>query len=99
MATMKQLMEFAKKIKDVQLRKKVVEIIEHPALANKNIKIKPVKYEDAPGSIGWHHVQTGGLVDHTYSVVKNCIDVAFDYYPMAVFGDNTVPRIDIHVHK
>ena len=73
---MKELMKFADKIKDNNLKKKVVEVLEHPALAHKDIKIKPVKFEDAPASVNWHHVKTGGLVEHTYSVVKNCIDVA-----------------------
>ncbi|MFH1445757.1 MAG: HD domain-containing protein, partial [Nanoarchaeota archaeon] len=73
---MKELMEFADKIKDKELKGKVIEILKHPALSHKGIKIKPVKYEDSPGSINWHHVKTGGLIEHTYSVVKNCIEIA-----------------------
>jgi 7,8-dihydroneopterin 2',3'-cyclic phosphate phosphodiesterase len=74
--TLNDLLELAGKIKDVELRRKVIEILKHPSLTNKKFKYQPVQLKDAPASTQWHHTQVGGLVQHTYSVTSMSIEMA-----------------------
>ncbi|MCX6815153.1 MAG: HDIG domain-containing protein [Candidatus Aenigmarchaeota archaeon] len=79
MPTFKYLLELAGRIKDSRLRKMVIDTLRNPgALANKNMKLNQVPFEQAPASIDWHHTKTGGLLEHTYAVTKMCISVAED---------------------
>ncbi len=76
MVELKDLMELARRIKDKDLRKKVIDIIKHPSLSNNNLIVSPLKFEESPASVSWHHVERGGLLKHTYAVTMMCISVA-----------------------
>ncbi|MFQ5648127.1 MAG: HD domain-containing protein [Candidatus Aenigmatarchaeota archaeon] len=76
MAEFKELLGFAKRIKERKLQKLVTDALRHPALANKSFKYPTAKFQEAPGSVNWHHTQTGGLVEHTYAVTLMAIRVA-----------------------
>ena len=74
---MKRLIEFAKKIKDEKLRKKTIEILQNPKISNKAMKYPAADYSKMPAwAVGAHHSYDGGLLDHTYSVTKNAIEIA-----------------------
>jgi putative nucleotidyltransferase with HDIG domain len=74
---MKDLLDLAGRIKDLKLRKMVIETLRNPGpLSNKGMKLPQVPFESAPASVDWHHAKTGGLVEHTYFVTKVCISVA-----------------------
>jgi len=74
---MKKLIELANKIKDEKLRKKTIEILKDPKISNKTMKYPSADYSKMPAwAIGAHHSYEGGLLDHTYSVTKNSIDIA-----------------------
>ena len=77
MPTFKDILELAGKIKNPRLRKMVTDILKNPGpLSNRGMKLNQVPFEQAPASIDWHHMKTGGLVEHTYAVTKMCISVA-----------------------
>ncbi len=74
---MKRLLELANKIKDKKLKQQTIEILKNPKISNKTMKYPATKYDKIPAwPIGAHHDYEGGLIDHTYSVTKNAIDVA-----------------------
>lgn len=78
MAKLKDLLELAERIKDKSLRKKVEDILKKPSLSHKGLELKypRVGITEAPASVGFHHTQTGGLLEHTYSVTLMCISLA-----------------------
>lgn len=77
---MQKIIEFAQKIKDEGLRKKVVELLKDPSLSNKDFKkyprekIEKVKTPFVAG--GSTPVERGDLVRHTISVAEVCLEVA-----------------------
>ncbi len=73
---MEKLLELAEKIKDKELREKVIKFLKEPKLSNPNFKYKNLSLRDAPASNQWHHSYVGGLVEHTYAVTLMCIEVA-----------------------
>jgi 7,8-dihydroneopterin 2',3'-cyclic phosphate phosphodiesterase len=75
-AEMKKLLELADRIEDKELRKKVVDVLKYPDLSNKEFKYPAIDLNSAPASVNWHHVQSGGLIEHTYSVSLLVLSVA-----------------------
>ena len=71
----KKMLELAEGIKNKDLRVKVIDIIKNPKLSNPKFAYKGISMKEAPASLGWHHVEEGGLAKHTYAVTKLCIDV------------------------
>lgn len=71
----KKMLGLAGGIKKPELRKKVIELIKNPKLSNPNFAYIGTPMKDAPASLGWHHVEQGGLAKHTYIVTKLCIDI------------------------
>jgi putative nucleotidyltransferase with HDIG domain len=71
----KKLLELVNEIKDKELRSKVADIIKNPKLSNKKFPYDGISIKDAPASIGWHHVERGGLAKHTYVVTKICMEI------------------------
>lgn len=69
------LIDLAKKIKNKDLREKVIELLNHPSLQNKALQYSPASLERAPASINWHHVKEGGLIEHTRAVTLMCISI------------------------
>lgn len=75
MIDMKRLIELAKKIKNPDLRKKVLSALKEPSLSNKNFGYKPEDLKRLPSSLNWHHAYEGGWIDHTYSVTMLSVAV------------------------
>ncbi len=77
MATIKDLLMLAERIKDHSLRGMVADILKNPSsLSNPDFKAKPSDIEKVPASIDWHHTQEGGLLKHTLAVTLHCIGIA-----------------------
>ncbi len=78
MLEIKHLIKLAERIKDKELRKKVVDILRHPALSNKELakKYRAADLKEAPASVQFHHVYRAGLVEHTYAVTMLSINMA-----------------------
>lgn len=77
-AKLSDLTELANRIKDKDLKKKVVDALKHPEMSHKGLasKYKPADIKDAPASIQFHHTYEKGLIEHTHAVTKLCISVA-----------------------
>lgn len=88
---MKRLIELSKKIKDKELRKKVVDVLQHPSLSNKKLKYDAADFKEAPASVQWHHVKKGGLIEHTYATTQLSLKIA------DVFEEVYKTKIDIDV--
>ena len=71
----KKMLGLAGSIKSKELRQKVIDIIKNPKLSNPKFAYNGTPMKDAPASLGWHHVEEGGLAKHTYAVTKLCIDI------------------------
>jgi 7,8-dihydroneopterin 2',3'-cyclic phosphate phosphodiesterase len=72
----KKLITLAEEIRNKELRKKVIDMLKNPKLSNKHFDYKGIPMQEAPASLGWHHVEHGGLAKHTYMVTKLCLDIA-----------------------
>jgi 7,8-dihydroneopterin 2',3'-cyclic phosphate phosphodiesterase len=70
------LIELAKKIKDRELREKVIDIIENPKLSNEEILYEAESIEEIPSSTNAHHSHEGGNIEHTISVTELAIKIA-----------------------
>lgn len=74
---MKRLLKLAEKIKDKELREKVIDVLKNPYLTNKKLDEYPrADVEKMPASLNFHHVYEGGHIDHTYAVTLLCIRIA-----------------------
>ena len=73
---MKELIELAKKIKDKELQKKTIEMLQNPTLSNKSMKYPKSNLEETPSWVGAHHNYDGGLYDHIRSVTEISISIA-----------------------
>lgn len=90
MPTFDDLLKLAERIEDKNLREKTIKFLKKPTVTNTHIKIKPVKWEEAPaGPESFHHGYPGGLIDHTYSVTNMCIMMAEHF--------NKLYKIDINM--
>lgn len=96
---LKKVLDTANQIKDKELRKKVIDILKHPKLSNKNFKYKGMHMGKAPASLNWHHVFDGGLAKHTYVVATLCLDIADvleKNYDMEINRDNLLSGAILH---
>jgi len=76
---MQKLIEVAQKIKDAELRKKVVEFLKDPSLSHKDFKKYPrekIEKVRTPFSAGPTPVERGDLIRHTLTVTEVCLNVA-----------------------
>lgn len=73
---MEKLMLLAEKIKDRELRKKVVELLGNPKMSHPDFDYKPSDLDKMPASVKFHHIREGGLVEHTYAVACMSIGMA-----------------------
>jgi 7,8-dihydroneopterin 2',3'-cyclic phosphate phosphodiesterase len=71
-------LDLAKKIKQPELRKKVVDMLKHPEMSHSGLakKYKPADLKEVPASIQFHHTYEKGLLEHTHAIAKLCISVA-----------------------
>ncbi len=76
MGNLDKLLELAKKIKDEELRKKVIEFLKDPKLSNPEFLYPPEDPEKIPSSISAHHSREGGHIEHTASVTELAIKLA-----------------------
>lgn len=75
--SMNDLLELAKLIKDEKLRKKTVELLKDFEAFNEDFRLEKQKFAEAYGGPSqFHHAYKGGLLDHTYSVTRLCIEIA-----------------------
>lgn len=73
------LIELADEIEDRGLRGRTVELLENLELSNGDLDYEKSDLDEIPCWIGSHHYYKGGLVEHIYSVVKICIDLAKNF--------------------
>src|SRR4030042_3748537 len=76
---MERLIELAEKIKDKELRDKVVGFIKNPTLTHKDFKKYPkedVEKVKTPFSVGGTGTAERDLLNHTIAVTNLCIDAA-----------------------
>ena len=78
MAEFRELLELARKIKDRKLQKMVLDTLKqaNKKLSNPGFKYPAADFKKVPASVGFHHTQEGGLVEHTCSVALLSIAVA-----------------------
>ncbi len=97
--TLKKLLSLADNIQDTKLREMVLDVLKNPYLSNKNLKYPPADLEKIPASVNWHHVQEGGLVEHTIAVTKLCIkfaDVYEEVYKKKLDRDSLIAAALVH---
>jgi putative nucleotidyltransferase with HDIG domain len=75
---MEELIKFAEKIGDKDLREKTIALLKDPKLSNDSLKYKPLKIKDSPGGYpGFeHHMAKGGLLVHTVKVSELSLKIA-----------------------
>jgi len=100
-ARLSDLTALAGRIKDKELRKKVVDILKHPAMSHSGLakKYKPAELKSAPASIQFHHTYEIGLVEHTLAVARLCISIADtleDVYKMELDRDALIAGALVH---
>jgi len=102
---MKQLIELAKKIKDAELRKKVIEFLKDPTLSHKEFKKYPrMKIEEASsmftvsGPTGTATVERD-VLNHTIALVDLCLKTADSFeknYGISINRDYLVAAAILH---
>ena len=102
---MRQLIELAEKIKDVELRKKVVEFLKDPKLSNKEFKKYPrMKIEEAGsmftvgGASGATTVERD-VLNHTIALVDLCLKTAESFeknYGIKINHDYLIAAAILH---
>lgn len=70
------LIEFAEKIKDKELRKKVIDLLKNPRLSNTEIVYTASNIEKIPSSLNAHHSKQGGNIEHISSITELAIKLA-----------------------
>jgi 7,8-dihydroneopterin 2',3'-cyclic phosphate phosphodiesterase len=100
---MKQLIELANKIKDNDLRKKVVEFLKDPTLSHKGFKKYPMEKIEkvkTPFAVsGSAPVERGDLIKHTITVTDLCLKTAETMekeYKIPINKDNLVAGAILH---
>ncbi|MEM1682760.1 MAG: HD domain-containing protein [Ignisphaera sp.] len=63
------LLKFAEDIKNEKIRRIVIDILTNPILSFSSVK-PLIDIEESPAAPRKHHMFTGGLIVHTYSVIK-----------------------------
>lgn len=99
---MEKLIEFAQKIKDKQLRDKVIEFIKNPTLAHKDFKKYPkedVEKVKTPFSVGGAGTAERDLLNHTIAVTNLCIkaaDIIEEQYGAKINKDHLIAGALLH---
>jgi 7,8-dihydroneopterin 2',3'-cyclic phosphate phosphodiesterase len=79
---MEELLELAEKIKDKELKKKVVELLKDPSLSHEEFKKYPrenIENVKTPFTVAGHGtVERGNLVKHIACVTELCVKIAED---------------------
>ena len=70
------LIKLAEKIKDENLRNKVIEFLKNPTPTHPEIKKTDFNIENSPASVNYHHKYPGGLIEHTISVTNLAIKIS-----------------------
>jgi len=101
MTTLNELLKLADKIKNKELRKKVVDVLKHPALFHRGLanEYNSVDIKEAPASVQFHHVYSGGLLEHTYSVTLlsiNFIEHMKKVYKTELDSDSLIAAALVH---
>jgi 3'-5' exoribonuclease len=76
MVTFNEFLKLADRIKNKELRRKVLSLIKNPKLDHRGFKAAPADFREVPASTNFHHIYVGGLLDHTYAVTAMSIAVA-----------------------
>ncbi len=74
--TIEDLINLAEKIKDENLRNKVIEFLKNPVPTHPEIKKTDFNIENSPASVNHHHKYEGGLIEHTISVTNLAIKIS-----------------------
>ncbi len=96
---MERLLKLAERIKDPDLRKKTVELLKNPEISNPEISYTRTDLSELPAWIGGHHPYSGGLVDHTVSVVELAIKISKHFenvYGVKVNLDHVISGALLH---
>ena len=91
-----ELIKLARKIKDRDLREKVIELITKPTL---KMGSPALQLSDAPGGSYQHHSYSGGLLQHTLAVVRismTMCDLVEEIYNGTVDRDTVLAGALIH---
>jgi len=73
---MKRLIDFAKNIKNKDLKDKTLKFLKEPSLSNPEMVYPTCDMKKCPSWIGTHHSNEGGLLEHTLSVTEICLSIA-----------------------
>jgi 7,8-dihydroneopterin 2',3'-cyclic phosphate phosphodiesterase len=78
MATFAELVKLAEQIKDKKLRKMTVDLLKNPGEARSPVfkKYKAADFKKIPAAISFHHLDEGGLLEHTLATTRMCIAIA-----------------------
>jgi 7,8-dihydroneopterin 2',3'-cyclic phosphate phosphodiesterase len=99
---MKELIKLAKKIKDKELEKKVIDVLKNPNLSSKDFKKYPsMKMEDVrtPFSVGGGVSVERDVLNHTLAVVDACervADVFEKRYGLSLNRDHLIAGAILH---
>ncbi len=76
--TFQDLVKLADSIKDTKLRKMTVDLLKSPGEARSPVfkKYKAVDFKTVPAAVSFHHLDKGGLLEHTLATARMCIAVA-----------------------
>lgn len=67
---MERFIELANEITDPDLREKTIKMIQNPFPTNPDWRHLGIEFRKSPASTNMHHCYSGGLMEHTISVVK-----------------------------
>jgi 7,8-dihydroneopterin 2',3'-cyclic phosphate phosphodiesterase len=73
---MERLLKLAGHIRNDKLRSKVVDMLKNPVMTSTGMKHESADLRKMPASVKFHHMKEGGLVEHTYSVTRICLEIA-----------------------
>jgi 7,8-dihydroneopterin 2',3'-cyclic phosphate phosphodiesterase len=92
------LKSVAENIKDDKIREITLSILNNPILSFTDVK-PLIKFEESPAAPRKHHMFTGGLFVHTYSVVKIALalcDIFEEVYNISVNRDLVIAAAILH---
>jgi len=87
------------KIRDENLRKKVIELLENPTFEASGKTYKRLSYETSPGGLSHHHCYQGGYLEHVTSTAKIALalcDSVEEIYRGKVNRDLVIAGILLH---
>ncbi len=74
--TINDLINLAEKIKDENLKNKVIEFLKDPVPTHPEMNRSKFNIENSPASVNYHHKYSGGLIEHTFSVTNLAIKIS-----------------------